>query len=181
MFKEYGAEIPLGIHVQAQWRNGGYYGATISQAQNGQYLAVWDDGDTPAWVTADQIQMDGRQAVQPAGPVAVGPGTHCTAIWADGQPYGATVQQFDGQQYQVAWDGGWPPSWVFPMNISPDTQGAGVLAGVIPEGTPVMAQWTNGSYYGARVAQFNGSQYLVMWDDGSAPLWVAPEQIQMGK
>jgi hypothetical protein len=46
----------VGSKVIAQWRGGSYYSGTITQAQNGQYLIVWDDGSAPQWTAPSQIQ-----------------------------------------------------------------------------------------------------------------------------
>jgi hypothetical protein len=46
----------VGAKVIAQWRGGSYYSGTISLAQNGQYLIVWDDGSAPQWTMPSQIQ-----------------------------------------------------------------------------------------------------------------------------
>ncbi|HEY1066675.1 MAG TPA: hypothetical protein VGE52_11220 [Pirellulales bacterium] len=48
----------LGALVQAQWNNGSYYAAKITQVQNGQYEVTWTDGSAPSWVTAAQIKGD---------------------------------------------------------------------------------------------------------------------------
>src|SRR5262245_13573420 len=41
------ANLSVGSKVTAQWRGGSYYTGTIVQAQDGQYLIVWDDGSPP--------------------------------------------------------------------------------------------------------------------------------------
>ena len=46
----------VGSKVIAQWRGGSYYSGTITEAQNGQYLIVWDDGSAPQWTAPSQIQ-----------------------------------------------------------------------------------------------------------------------------
>ena len=45
----------IGSKVLAQWRSGSYYSGTITDAQNGQYLIVWDDGSPPQWTPPAQI------------------------------------------------------------------------------------------------------------------------------
>lgn len=44
-------------------------------------------------------------------------------------------------------------------------------------GAKVMAQYRNGSYYSGTITQSDGVQYLITWDDGSAPQWTASSQI----
>jgi hypothetical protein len=46
----------VGSKVIAQWRGGTYYSGTISDAKDGQYLIVWDDGSAPQWTPPSQIQ-----------------------------------------------------------------------------------------------------------------------------
>jgi hypothetical protein len=44
-------------------------------------------------------------------------------------------------------------------------------------GAKVQAQWRNGTYYPGTITQINGTDYLVQWDDGSAPQWTPSHQI----
>ncbi|MDX1947647.1 MAG: hypothetical protein SFU86_19775 [Pirellulaceae bacterium] len=44
-------------------------------------------------------------------------------------------------------------------------------------GARVMAQWRGGSYYSGTIQEVNGNDYLVKWDDGSAPQWTPSAQI----
>jgi hypothetical protein len=44
-------------------------------------------------------------------------------------------------------------------------------------GAKVMGQWRGGSYYSGTITQANGDQYLIVWDDGSAPQWTPTTQI----
>ena len=107
-------------------------------------------------------------------------GQHVMAQWTNGQMYGARIVQFNGSMYEVVWDDGSPPLWLSPAQIQPDA-GAGFPMGgemQFAPGQPVMAQWTNGQMYGARILQGNGAMYEVAWDDGSPPLWLTPAQIQ---
>jgi hypothetical protein len=46
-------------------------------------------------------------------------------------------------------------------------------------GSKVTAQWRSGVYYEATITQVDGGRYLVAWTDGSAPSWVARNQIQL--
>jgi len=45
-------------------------------------------------------------------------------------------------------------------------------------GSKVMGQWRGGSYYSGTISDVNGDQYLIIWDDGSAPQWTPTTQIQ---
>lgn len=38
-------------------------------------------------------------------------------------------------------------------------------------GSKVMGQWRGGSYYSGTITQVQDGQYLIVWDDGSAPQW----------
>ena len=53
---------------------------------------------------------------------------------------------------------------------------------VVPAGLAVgqlvHAQWTNGTFYPARIVKAQGGLYEVAWEDGSAPSWVRGDQIQ---
>jgi hypothetical protein len=44
-------------------------------------------------------------------------------------------------------------------------------------GTKVIAQWRGGSYYSGTITEADGDQYLIVWDDGSAPQWTPTTQI----
>jgi hypothetical protein len=44
-------------------------------------------------------------------------------------------------------------------------------------GAKVMGQWRGGSYYSGTITEANGDQYLIVWDDGSAPQWTPTTQI----
>lgn len=44
-------------------------------------------------------------------------------------------------------------------------------------GSKVMGQWRGGSYYSGTISQATGDQYLIIWDDGSAPQWTPTTQI----
>ncbi|MBI5513470.1 MAG: sporulation protein [Deltaproteobacteria bacterium] len=50
-----GGGMYAGQHVQAQWTDGQYYGATITQENNGMYCVQWDDGSPAQWVRGDQV------------------------------------------------------------------------------------------------------------------------------
>jgi hypothetical protein len=38
-------------------------------------------------------------------------------------------------------------------------------------GSRVMGQWRGGSYYQGTISEIKGDEYLIVWDDGSAPQW----------
>jgi len=44
-------------------------------------------------------------------------------------------------------------------------------------GSKVMGQWRGGSYYSGTISQVQDGQYLIVWDDGSAPQWTPPSGI----
>jgi hypothetical protein len=41
-------------------------------------------------------------------------------------------------------------------------------------GSKVMGQWRGGSYYSGTITEVKDGQYLIVWDDGSAPQWTPP-------
>ena len=45
----------VGSKVMGQWRGGSYYSGTITEAKDGQYLIVWDDGSAPQWTPSSGI------------------------------------------------------------------------------------------------------------------------------
>jgi hypothetical protein len=64
-FASLNSQLRVGNKVMAQWTSGGYYEATITEINGGQYLAKWTDGSSPLWVTRNQIEVTnaaGRQA-----------------------------------------------------------------------------------------------------------------------
>lgn len=48
-------------------------------------------------------------------------------------------------------------------------------------GARVKAQWTDGRYYLATIAECRGDECLARWDDGSPPLWLRRDQIRTGR
>ncbi len=70
-----------GDQVSAQWTSGTYYPATIGDVQDGQYLAVWHDGDRPLWVRADQIRLLDGGRVTSTGHSAIGILLSCAGAW----------------------------------------------------------------------------------------------------
>jgi hypothetical protein len=178
-----GAQFSPGQHVKAQWTNGAMYGATIVQFNGSHYEVRWDDGSPNLWLSPQQIQVDAGGF----GP-AFSVGQHVKAQWTNGAMYGATIVNFNGSHYEVRWDDGSPNLWLSPNQIQADAggtgaglafAGAGGVGGQFAPGQHVSAQWTNGSFYGATIVQFNGTHYEVRWDDGSPNLWLSPAQIHL--
>ena len=54
---------------------------------------------------------------------------------------------------------------------------------VVPAGLAVgqlvHAQWTNGTFYPARIVKAQGGLYEVEWHDGSDRIWLPPDQIRL--
>ena len=50
----------VGSKIMAKWRGGSYYSGTIIQANNGQYLIVWDDGSPQQWTPPSHIAPNGH-------------------------------------------------------------------------------------------------------------------------
>jgi hypothetical protein len=44
-------------------------------------------------------------------------------------------------------------------------------------GSKVVAQWRGGTYYSGTITEVQNGQYLIVWDDGSAPQWMPAAQI----
>jgi hypothetical protein len=47
-------------------------------------------------------------------------------------------------------------------------------------GAKVMGQWRGGTYYSGTITEVSGDQYLIVWDDGSAPQWTPSSGIMPG-
>ncbi|MFO0659937.1 MAG: hypothetical protein U0165_08930 [Polyangiaceae bacterium] len=45
----------VGMKVRAQWRDGKFYDATLTEFDGGRFLATWTDGDEPMWVSPGAI------------------------------------------------------------------------------------------------------------------------------
>ncbi len=50
-----GGGLQPGDHCQAQYSDGQYYGATITQFNGKQYEVQWDDGSPGLWLNTDQV------------------------------------------------------------------------------------------------------------------------------
>jgi hypothetical protein len=109
------ADLHLGIHVRAEWKNGGYYACMLIEANGGYFKAKWDDGSEPSWVRLDQIRLEqppAREVEPHSMPNPYPPGTRVLCPWGDGRVYSATVRQWHNGQYELAWDGNTNTSWV---------------------------------------------------------------------
>ncbi|MFO0759864.1 MAG: agenet domain-containing protein [Byssovorax sp.] len=189
-----GGQYMPGQHVRAQWTNGGMYGARILQGNGSHYEVAWDDGSPNLWVAAHQIQPDqgGGMGAPMGGGGQYMPGQHVRAQWTNGGMYGARIVNQRGDHYEVAWDDGSPNLWVAAHQIQPDQGGGAPMLGGMTSalmgaaarqprpGEHVVAQWTNGNWYGARVLNQRGDHYEVAWDDGSPNLGIGAHQIRLG-
>jgi hypothetical protein len=157
-----------GHHVNAVWTDGQWYGARVLQFNGSHYLVAWDDGAPAGWVPPDHLQLHGDGGT----PFVIG--QPVKALWSDGGFYGARLTQFNGMQYEVAWDDGSPPRWLSPHQI----HAAAPPPPQFAPGQRVHAQWTDGNFFGARIVQQHGNQFEVAWDDGAANTWLSPPQIR---
>ena len=55
---------------------------------------------------------------------------------------------------------------------------AAAAPGAIPPGSHVFATWTDGQTYGASVRGFDGTNYEIAWDGGSAVAWVPASAVR---
>jgi hypothetical protein len=120
MGKTGGAIYSPGMRVQAQWTDGNWYGATISQVGGpDSFFVTYDDGYT-AWLQAHQIQSEMSKGGVPIGkgfaPQSKGMmggsaytvGMRVQAQWTDGNWYGATITQVEGaDKLFVTYDDGY--------------------------------------------------------------------------
>ena len=54
--KAKGGSFAPGAYVLAQWSDGGFYGATVVQAQGDQVCVQWQDGSPASWLHVSQVQ-----------------------------------------------------------------------------------------------------------------------------
>lgn len=108
-----GGMYAMGQRVMAQWTDGGWYGATITQVGGpDSFFVTFDDGYT-SWLGPHQLQ--------PAGGMAGGftVGMRVQKQWVDGAWYGGTIMQIgDDGSYFVQFDDG-DTAWVAPHEIQP--------------------------------------------------------------
>src|SRR4051794_41078840 len=117
-----------GQHVQAQWTNGGYFGARIIQSNGSHYEVAWDDGSPNLWVGAHQVRMEGQGGGMGGGG-GLSVGSHVKAQWTNGQMYGARIVNFNGSHYEMAWDDGSPNLWVGAHQVQADGGGGMPVGG----------------------------------------------------
>ncbi len=103
-----------GQQVQAQWSDGAWYGATITQVGGpDNFFVTYDDGAT-GWVQGYQLQPAGGAF---AGGFAIG--ARVQKQWVDGAWYLGTILQIgDDGSYYVQFDDG-DADWVAPHELHP--------------------------------------------------------------
>jgi len=171
------ANINVGDHVLAAWRDARMYPGVVTAKTEFTVTVQWDDGDKPLEVARDRAVLLPREAA--IAPPAVAPpagalpaGTSVAAKWGGNSFYIATIAGTDG-------------SGKYLVNYGDGDKGA-VAAGDIVRvdsareiqiGAHVLACWHGARMYPGIVTAKSGNLYTVKWDDGDTPLEVAREQI----
>jgi hypothetical protein len=96
----------VGMQLRARWTNGKYFGATLIDRDGDRFLAAWDDGDTPLWLTADALELPSTE--RPRLKV----GMSVIARWRDGSFYPGKLAEQDGPLWLVRWADGDKPLWL---------------------------------------------------------------------
>lgn len=104
-------------------------------------------------------------------------GAHVSAQWTNGAYYGAVVIEIRGDECLVKWDDGHEPTWVRKDQIR--FEPPPVDARQLRVGMMVSAQWTDGGFYRARIAEIDGGRFLAKWEDGGEPTWVRADQLRL--
>ncbi len=151
----------IGSKILAQYSDGQWYEATISQISGQEYFVQYDDGLT-AWLPTTQIRP-----LVIKGNDAISVGMRVQAQWNDGGWYAATISQINADKYYVTFDDGFSACLQYhqiqPMMLSP--------------GMRVMAQWTDESWYPGTITEIGGDTYFIQFDDGASS-WLASPQVK---
>lgn len=146
------------------------------------HLGVPPLGGTPPEETRALLQLDAEHAAyfqtNPYPVASLSENAHCLAQWKNGTWYGARITAFDGLRYLATWDDGDTPTWVQPYQLRPDGAPTAMeIPGRLTFGSKVTATWRNGQRYPGVLADWNGTHWLVAWDDGDAPSWAPPHDV----
>jgi hypothetical protein len=138
----------IGSRIRRLWTDGNYYHGSVSQVSGDQIFVQFDDGDT-AWLGMYEVEPE----VPMGAPGMGGPGMNMKGqMGAPGM--GGPGMNMKGQM------------------------GAPGMGGMYAMGQRVMAQWTDGGWYGATITQVGGpDNFFVTFDDGYTT-WLSSYQIQ---
>lgn len=161
-----------GQRILGQWTNGWWYPARVTSVRGGNYDLLFEDGDRLS-VGRDGIGVfDWRQ----------GSPVQCKRVGFKGYQ-DATVAMISGNDMLVGFTDG-----VHANTRTSDCRSgrAGGLSGSAGSGGSastgysygqrVMAQWSNGWWYPARISGWNAEVYRVQFDDGDSA-YLKPAQI----
>jgi hypothetical protein len=104
-------------------------------------------------------------------------GARVSAQWTNGSYYGATIAEVRGDECLAKWDDGHAPTWVKNDRIRfeiPPVEPHQLAVGMI-----VGAQWSDGGFYRATIAETKDGLFLVRWEDAGEPSWVRADQIRL--
>jgi len=174
-------EFAAGEYVQARFaEDGGWYGATVVQANpGGTYEIRWDDGGTKD-VTKRLSELRGSRGAPPDGQFAVG--QHVEAIFSDGEWFPAMVTKANPNgTFKITWDDGTGDSdGRQPGELRPWQRGAPRLE---PQeftvGEYVQAKYDDGKWYGATVIEANrDGTFEIRWNDGEGEATKRPDDLR---
>jgi hypothetical protein len=174
-----GGQIGLGNRVAAMWTNGGYFLGTVTEIEGARFNILFEDGDRLA-VDSSKVVALGEDT-----PFAVG--DRVMAAWKGISMYPGVVTKVHAKSCMVKWDDGDEPLLVAKDKIFHAAKAVMATTAVAANptvgdqafkaGDHVMAVWKNSQKYPGVITQVEGNHFLVRWDDGDTPLWVAKEGI----
>jgi hypothetical protein len=140
--------------ILGRWTNGWWYPARVGGVRGDVYDLVFEDGDRLS-VHADGIgRFDWRAGSQ----------IHCRPGGSGGYR-DATVAMVNGAQVMVGYGGG-AHETTGVHNCRSRTAGAFAARTGYARNQPVLAQWSNGWWYAARISGWNSEVYHVAFEDG---------------
>lgn len=140
--------------ILGKWTNGWWYPARVSGVRGDVYDLVFEDGDRLS-VRADDI---GRFDWQAGSQIQCRPG-------GSGEHRDATIAMISGSQVMVGYGGG-SHETTYLNNCRSRTAGAFAARTGYARNQQVVAQWSNGWWYPARISGWNSEVYQVAFEDG---------------
>ncbi|RBP48090.1 uncharacterized protein DUF4537 [Roseimicrobium gellanilyticum] len=174
-----GSQIGVGNRVAAMWSNGGYFLGTVTEIEGERFNILFEDGD--------RLAVDSSRVVALREDTAFAVGERVMAAWKGISMYPGVVTKVHAKSCMVKWDDGDAPLLVAKDKIFHADKAVVATTAVtmIPTvsdqtfkvGDHVMAVWKNGHKFPGVISQVEGNHFLIRWDDGDTPLWVAKEGI----
>ncbi|MEA3210671.1 MAG: hypothetical protein QOE70_3728 [Chthoniobacter sp.] len=102
--------LSKGVRVAAKWKDGNYWGATITGAAGARFQVTYDDGDHGVLDAAEMI---------PITKLEIAVGTHVLACWKGARMFPGVVTGQRGGLYTIQWDDGDAPLEVAADKVAP--------------------------------------------------------------